>query len=62
MGHRRLFKAAWLECKGWLHTLRVLCDVPMWTRARMSWPRRADYPDMSGKAYTCRCVVAWLAK
>eukprot|EP00969_Alexandrium_andersonii_P148344 6557095-Alexandrium_andersonii.AAC.1 len=28
MGYRRLFKAAWLECKGWLQTLRISCDMP----------------------------------
>ena len=53
-------KIAWLEAKAWFSHHHIRCILPLFTRGRFSL-RESAYPCLTGKAYTCRCLIAWLA-
>jgi hypothetical protein len=54
-------RRAWHDFKFWCSTQKVVASQTTFTRSRLSWNSRSEYPDMKGKAWNCRCVLAWLA-
>ncbi len=62
-GHKfnNLLRVAWRRFKMWCARRGVATSQPCFTRTRLCWETRADYPDLKGKAWACRCILAWLA-
>ena len=58
-GYAKLLAKAWLLFKLWCVNHKIQCSVPKFTRARLSWSKANDWPQLTGKAWHCRVILSW---